>query len=101
MTYHLSTYYNCAYEQENQQTNDNVLDAVLTMTVCLNYEVKMLRINLKALYKYTDKFLTILHCWITFGLCCPVLSEVKSAIYPVEILQISKSFSIKPAAGIH
>ena len=28
-----STYYNCAYEQENQQTNDNVLDSVLTMTV--------------------------------------------------------------------
>ena len=28
-----STYYNCAYEQENQQTNDDVLDSVLTMTV--------------------------------------------------------------------
>ena len=27
------------------------------MAVCLNYEVKMLR-NLKALYKYTDRFLT-------------------------------------------
>ena len=27
------TYYNCAYEQENQQTNDDVLDSVLTMTV--------------------------------------------------------------------
>ena len=53
-----STYYNCACEQENQQTNDNVLDSVLTMTVWLNYELKMLR-NLKALYKYTDKFLAI------------------------------------------
>ena len=28
------------------------------MTVCLNYEPEMLR-NLKALYKYTDRFLTI------------------------------------------
>ena len=28
------------------------------MTVCLNYDVEMLR-NLKALYKYTDRFLTI------------------------------------------
>ena len=53
-----STYYNCAYEQENHQTNDNVLDSVLTMTVWVNYELKMLR-SLKALYKYTDKFLTI------------------------------------------
>ena len=33
MTYHLGTYYNCAYEQENQQTNDDVLDSVLTMSV--------------------------------------------------------------------
>ena len=53
-----STYYNCVYEQENEQTNDDVLDSVLTMTVWLNYELKMLR-NLKALYKYADKFLTI------------------------------------------
>ena len=52
-----STYYNCAYKQENQQTND-VLDSVPTMTVRPNYELKMLR-NLKALYKYTDKFLTV------------------------------------------
>ena len=51
-----SKYYNCAYEQEKQQTNDYVLDSVLT--VLLNFELKMLR-NLKALYKYTDKFLTI------------------------------------------
>ena len=28
------------------------------MTVCLNYDIEMLR-NLKALYKYTDRFLTI------------------------------------------
>ena len=28
-----STYYNCVYEQENQQTNDNALDFVLTITV--------------------------------------------------------------------
>ena len=53
-----STYYNCAYQQESQQTNDNVLDSVLTMTEWMNYELKMLR-NLKALDKYTDKFLTI------------------------------------------
>ena len=52
-----STYYNYAYEQENQQTNDDVLDSVLTVTVCLNYELKMLR-NVKALYKYIDRFLT-------------------------------------------
>jgi len=54
-----STYYNYTYEQENHQTNDNVLDYVLTMTVCLNYDTEMLR-NLKALYKHTDRFLTIL-----------------------------------------
>ena len=29
----------------------------------------------------------------------PCAKCFKSAIYPVEILQISKSFSIKPAAG--
>ena len=28
-----STYCNCAYEQENQQTNDDVLDSLLTLTV--------------------------------------------------------------------
>ena len=41
------------------------------MTVCLNYDIEMLH-NLKALYKYTDRFLTILSlvgassrpCWI-------------------------------------
>ena len=31
----------------------------------------------------------------------PCAKNLKSAIYPVKILQISKSFSIKPAAGIH
>ena len=31
----------------------------------------------------------------------PCAKCFKSAIYPVEILQISKLFSIKPAAGIH
>ena len=49
-----STYYNYAYEQENQQTNDNVLEWVLTMTVCLNYELQMLR-NLKAFYREREK----------------------------------------------
>ena len=29
------------------------------MKVCLNYDIEMLR-NLKALYKYTDRFLTVL-----------------------------------------
>ena len=61
MTYHLhSTYYNYTYEQENQQTNDDVayLTQVLTMTVWLNYELEML-LNLKALYKHTYKFLSI------------------------------------------
>ena len=53
-----STYYNYTYEQENHQANDDVLDYVLTMTVCLNYDIEMLR-NLEALYKYTDRFLTI------------------------------------------
>ena len=53
-----SRYYDYAYEQESLQTNDDVLDWVLTMTVCLNYELKMLR-KLKAVYKYTDRFLTI------------------------------------------
>ena len=28
------------------------------MTVCLNYDTEMLR-SLKALYKYTDRFLTV------------------------------------------
>ena len=28
------------------------------MTVCLNYDIEMLR-NLKALYKYTNRFLTV------------------------------------------
>ena len=38
--------------------------------------------------------------WITFCLCCPVLlKSFNSAIHPVKILHISKSFSIKP--GIH
>ena len=49
-----STYYNYAYEQENQQTNDNVLEWVLTMTVCLNCELEMLR-NLKAFYREREK----------------------------------------------
>ena len=31
---------------------------VLKITVCLNYELKMLR-NLKVLYKYTDRLFTI------------------------------------------
>ena len=31
----------------------------------------------------------------------PCAKFFKSAIYTVEILQISKSFSIKPAAGIY
>ena len=31
----------------------------------------------------------------------PCAKNLKSAIYPVKILQISESFSIKPAAGIH
>ena len=53
-----SAYYNYTCELENHQTNDAVLDSVLTMTVCLNYDIEMLR-NLKALYKYTDRFLTI------------------------------------------
>ena len=34
-----STYYNYTYEQENHQTNDGVLDQVLTVTVCLNYDI--------------------------------------------------------------
>ena len=42
-----STYYNYTCEYENHQTNDDVLDQVLTMTVCLNYDIEMLR-NLKA-----------------------------------------------------
>ena len=31
----------------------------------------------------------------------PCAKSFKSAIYPVKILQISKPFSIKPAAGFH
>ena len=31
----------------------------------------------------------------------PCAKSFKNAIYPVKILQISKSSSIKPAAGIH
>ena len=36
-----STYDNYTYEQENQQTNDDVLDLVLTMTVYLNYDTEI------------------------------------------------------------
>ena len=53
-----STYYNYTYEQKNHPANDDVLDYVPTMTVGLNYDIEKLR-NLKALYKYTDRFLTI------------------------------------------
>ena len=53
-----STFYNDTYDQENQQTNDDVLDKVLTMTVRLSYDTEMLR-SLKALCKHTDRFLTI------------------------------------------
>ena len=53
-----STYYNYTNEQENHQTNEDVLDHVLTLTECLNYDTEILR-SLKALYKYTDRFLTI------------------------------------------
>ena len=52
-----STYYK-AYEQENQQTDNNLLELYTEKTVCLNYELEMLR-TLKALSKYTDRFLTI------------------------------------------
>ena len=41
-----SAYYNYTHEQENHQTNDDVLDLVLTMTVCLNYDIEMLRSSL-------------------------------------------------------
>ena len=58
MTYHL-TVQTIIVPMSKKQTNDDVLDKVLTMTVCLNYDIEMLH-NLKALYKYTDRFLTIL-----------------------------------------
>ena len=45
----------CAYEQENQQTNDNVLDSVLTMTVWLNYELKMLHNLMRGRQRETTK----------------------------------------------
>ena len=45
-----STYYNYTYEQENHQTNDDVLDYVLTLAVRLNCDIEMLR-NLKVLYE--------------------------------------------------
>ena len=62
-----STYYNYTYEQENQQTNADVLDYVLTMTVYLNYDIEMLR-NLETLYKYTDSFSQYFHWWMPAGL---------------------------------
>ena len=39
--------------------------------------------------------------WTTFCSMLPCAKCFKSAIYPVEILQISKPFSVKPAAGIY
>ena len=52
-----------AYEQENQQTKDDVLDQILTMTVSLNYELEMLR-NLMALYKSLTDFSQHFHWWM-------------------------------------
>ena len=47
MTYHLTVHtIIIPMSKENQQTDDDVLDWVLTYTVCLNYDIEMLR-NLK------------------------------------------------------
>ena len=59
MTYHLTVHTIIVpMSQKKHQTNDDVLDWVLTMTVCLKYDTEMLR-SLRDLYTYTDGFLTI------------------------------------------
>ena len=52
MTYHLTVHIIIMnMSKKINKTNNDVLDQVLTMTVCLNYDIEMLY-NLKALYKY-------------------------------------------------
>ena len=60
MTYHLTVH--TITVPMSKKTNELITMYLtryyVTMTVCLNYELEMLR-SLKTLYKYTDRFVTI------------------------------------------